>query len=199
MDVIIRIVLSSLFLTTVNCLLANIWLNYHHFQCSQNTNNHFESIRHQSLCTSSLIWTCISDVNNYSHSAILLHYFCGFIDGQNALQHSTIWNIHLKPNINIHFLKFILLDHYWYCDYEYLRVYSNNKTTTFCGNRLPWVYDAYDTKVKIILLTQRTSTKNYQLELLYYGAYIPNYQHFVIFTQSPSLTMHHPNTEQKCI
>ena len=194
-----KLILSSLFLTTVNCQLAYIWLNYHHFQCSQSTHNYRESIRHQYWCTSSLIWTCLFDVNDYSHNAnIFLDYFCGFIDGQNALQPHTIWNIHLNPNVKIHFLKFDLLEHYWYCDYEYLRVYSSNKTTTYCGLRLPWVHDALDTRVKIILMTKRTDTKNYQLEFLYYGAhYISNYQHFIIFTDSSSLTnMHYPNTEQ---
>ena len=181
----------------VNCQLAYIWLNYQHFQCSQNANNYFESIRHQYLCSSSFIWTCISDVNDYSHSAIHLNYFCGFIDGQNALQHRTIWNIHLKQNINIQFLKFVLFDNYWYCDHEYLKVSSNNKTSTFCGNRLPWVHDAADTQVKIILMTQRTGTKHYQLELLYHGAYIPSYQHYIIFTHSSSLrSIHYPNTKQ---
>ena len=182
----------------MNCQLAHILLHYHHFQCSQNTRNYRESIRHQYLCTSPLIRTCISDDNVYSHNSIIfLDNFCGFIDGQNALQPHTIWNIHLKPNINIHFLKFVLLDNYWYCDYEYLMVYSNNKTSTFCGNRFPWVYDAYDTKVKIILMTQRTGTEHYQLEFLYYGEYVPNYQHFILFTpSSPILKTHYPNTEQ---
>ena len=195
----IRLILSSLFLTTVNCQLAYVWLNYHHFQCSQNIKNYRESIRHQYVCTSNLIRTCISDVNVYSHnSVIFVNYFCGFIDGQNALQPHTIWNIHLKPNINIHFLKFVLFDYYWYCDYEYLKVYSNNKTSTFCGNRIPWVYDASDTKVKIIFRTQRTGSKNYQMELLYYGAHaFANYQHFIIFTPSSSvISIHYPNTDQ---
>ena len=136
----------------------------------------------------------------YSHRSVtVLDYFCGFIDGRNALQSRTIWNIHLKPNINIHFLKFVLFNNYWYCDYEYLRVSSNNKLSTFCGNRLPWVHDASTTSVKIILMThvQRAGTKNYQLELLYYAAYVPNYKHFVIFIQPSSLiNMHFPNTEQ---
>ena len=198
MVVMIRLILSLLFFTTVNCQLAYIWLNYHHFQCSHNTRNYRESIRHQYLCTSYLIKTCISDVNDYSHnSVIFFNYFCGFIDGQNALQPDTIWNIYLKPNINIQFLKFVLLDHYRYCDYEYLRVYSNNKTSTFCGNRIPWMYDASDTDVKIILMTQRFGTKNYQLELLYYGAYVPNYQHYTIFLpSSPVMNIHYPNIEK---
>ena len=196
MIVMIRLIVSSLFLTTINCQLAYVWLNYQHFQCSQNTRNYHESIRHQYLCTSSLI--CISDDNVYSHSfVIFLDYFCGFIDGQNALHPNTIWKIYLKPNINIQFLKFVLLDNYWYCDYEYLRVYSNNKTSTFCGNRIPWVYDASDTDVEIILMTQRFGTKNYQLELLYYGAYVPNYQHYIIFLpSSPVMNIHYPNTEK---
>ena len=141
---------------------------------------------------------CISDVDVYSHSSVtFLNYFCGFIDGRNALQPYTIWNIHLKPNINIHFLKFALLDNHWYCDYEYLRVSSNNTISTFCGNHLPWVHDASDTSVKIILRTQRAGTRNYQLELLYYAAYVPNYEHFVIFIKPSSLiNMHLPNTEQ---
>ena len=198
MIVMFWLVLSPLFPATVNCQLGYIWLHYHHFKCSQNTNNYRESIRHEYLCSFSLIWKCIWDVNDYSHNAnIFLDYFCGFIDGQNALQSQTIWNIYMKPNVNIHFLKFFLLDNHWYCDYEYLRVYSNNKTTTFCGRRYSWVHDASDTKVKIILMTQRTRTKNYQLELLYYGAYIPNYQHFIIFTHSsPLRNIHYPNTEQ---
>ena len=198
MTVMIRLILSSLFLGSMNCQLAYMWLNYHHFQCSQNTRNYRESIRHQYLCTSSLIRTCISDVNVYSYNPVIfLDYFCGFVNGQNALQPHTIWNIHLKPNINIHFLKFDLFDNDWYCDYEYLRVYSINKTTTFCGKRHPWMYDAQDTKVKIILMTHHFSTENYQMELLYYGAYVPNTQHFTIFTPlSSEINIHYPNTEQ---
>ena len=150
------------------------------------------------MCSSTFIWTCISDVNAYSHSSVIVpEHFCGFIDGRNALSPSTTWNIHLKPNINIHFLKFVLFDNYWYCDYEYLRVNGNNKSSTFCGNRLPWVHDAADTSVKIILMTPWAGTKNYQLELLYYGAYVPNYKHLVIFIQPSLLTnIHRPNTEQ---
>ena len=165
MIALIRIIFSSQFFIITNCQLAYILLHYHHFRCSQNIRNYHESVRHQYFCTSSFIQTCLLDVNDYSHnSAIFLDNFCGYIDGQNALQRHTIWNIHLKPNINIHFLKFGLFDNYWYCDYEYLKVYSNNKTFTFCGYRLPWVYDAYDTEVKIILMTQRTGAKHYQLE-----------------------------------
>ena len=140
----IRLILFSLFLATVNChQLGYSWLNYHHFQCAQNTRNYRESVHHQYLCTFSFLRTCISDINAYSHSSVNVpEYFCGFIDGRNALLPRTIWNIHLKPNINIHFLQFVLFDNYWYCDYEYLRVNSNDKSSTFCGNRLPWVHDA---------------------------------------------------------
>ena len=182
----IRLILFSLFLTTVNCQLAYLWLDYHHIQCAQNTRNYRESVRHQYLCTSSFIWTCISDVNVYSYSSVIVpNYFCGFIDGRNAAERHTVWNINLKPNIKIHFLKFVLFDNYWYCDYEYLRVSSSNKISTFCGKRLPWVHDASDTSVNISLMThmQRAGTKNYQLELLYYGAYVLNYKHCVIFIQ----------------
>ena len=206
MSVMIRLILSSLCLTTVNCQLTHIWLNYNLFRCTQNTRNYHESIHRQYLCTSSFIGTCVSDVNEYSHSSVIVpQSFCGFIDGRNALQRHTMWNIHIKPNINIHFLKFELFDNYWYCDYEYLRVSSNNKNTTFCGNRLPWVHDAADTSVNIILMphVQRAGTKNYQLELLYYGAYVANYEHFVIFIQrpwminkSPWKDKHLPNKEQ---
>ena len=66
------------------------------------------------------------DVNDYAHSSVIfLDYFCGFIDGQNALQSHIMWNIHMRSNTNIHFLKFLLFDNYWYCDYEYLRLHSN--------------------------------------------------------------------------
>ena len=195
-----RFILFSLFLTAVNCQLAYIWLNYHHFECAKNTRNYRESIQHQYLCTSSLIWTCISDVNTYSHSSVIsLNYFCGFIDGRNALQPRTIWNIHLKPNIEIQFLKFLLSHYYWYCDYEFLRIYSNNKTSKFCGNRLPWAYDASNTRLTIMfVMPYQPDRENYQLELLYYGAYVPvKSQHFVLFIQQASIiNTHIPNTEQ---
>ena len=48
-------------------------------------------------------------------------------------------------------------------------------------------------------MTPWAGTKNYQLELLYYGAYVPNYKHFVIglFIQPTSLiNIHLPNAEQ---
>ena len=104
----------------------------------------------------------------------------------------------MKPNIKIHFVKFVLSHNYWYCDFEFVRVFSNNKNITFCGNRLPWVYDASDTRLKIMLATHHSGTDKYQLELLYYGAYVQaRNQHFVIFTQQTSITnTHTPNTEQ---
>ena len=195
----IRLILFVLFLHAVNCQLAFLWLRYQHFQCAQNTRNYHESVRDQYLCTLSLIRTCISDVNPYSHSSVIfLNYFCGFIDGRNALQPHMVWDIHMKPNIKIHFVKFKLLHTYWYCDYEFVRVYSNNKSITFCGNRLPWVYDASDTRLKIMLVTHHSSIDNYRLELLYYGAYVQaRSQHFVMFTHQTSIVnTHTPNTEQ---
>ena len=46
-------------------------------------------------------------------------------------------------------------------------------------------------------MTPRAGTEKYLLELLYYGAYEPNYKHFVIFIQPSSLiNIHRPNTEQ---
>ena len=195
----LRLILFSLFLSAVNCQLAYIWLNNHHFQCAQNTRNYRESVRHQYLCTSSVIRTRIYDNNAYTQSPVIsLNYFCGFIDGRNALQSRTIWNIDMKPNIKIQFLKFVLSHNYWYCDYEFLKVYSNTKTSTFCGNRLPWSYDASSTRLKIMLVTHQSGRGNYQLELLYYGAYVPaKNQPFVIFTQqSYMISTHYPNTEQ---
>ena len=55
-----------------------------------------------------------------------------------------------------------------------------------------------DTSVKIILMTPWAGTKNYQLELLYYGTYVQlNNQHFVIFTKPSSLiNVHLFNTVQ---
>ena len=181
----ISIIFISLFLTTVNCQLAFIWLNNQHFQCVQNTRNYHDALQHQYLCLSSLVWRCISDVNVYSRSSIMsLDYFCGFIDGRNALQPHMIWNIDLKPNIHIYFLEFLLSNNYWYCNFEYLRVYSNERRSTFCGSRIPWVYDASDTRVKIILVTPRFGTECYQLQLMYYGAYVPTInQHSIIFTK----------------
>ena len=204
MTVTIRIVLFLLFVTAVNCQLALLWLNYQHFQCTQDTRNYHESVRHQYLCTSSLIRTCISDVNIYSHNLVIfLDNFCGFIDGRNLVQPHTIWIIHVKPNIKIHFLKFLLFDNNWYCDYEYLRLKSNNKSSTFCGNRFPWVYDASDTRVEIVLMKQpRAGTEPWlwrelQLELLYYGAYDQPNSHFVMLTKPSSIiNTHFPNTEQ---
>ena len=191
MIVMIRLILSSLCLTTVNCQFTHIWLNYNLFQCEQNARNYLESIHHQYFCAYSVIRTCISDVNEYSHSSVTVpQSFCGFIAGQNALQRHTVWNIRLKPNINIHFLKFVLFDYYWYCDHEYLRVSGNSKSDTFCGNRLPWVHDAAATSVNIILIThvQRAGAKDYHLQLLYYAAYVSHYNHYIVYF-SPSYTV----------
>ena len=192
-------ILSTLFFTTVDCQLADNWMKHQHFSCVQNTKaeNVHDSIQRQYLCISSAFWTCISDVNVYAPSSVVsLDYFCGFIDGRNAIRQHTTWDIHMKPNIHIHFLTFSLFNNYWYCDDEYLRVYSNNETSTFCGIRLPWVYDASDTTVKLILVSPRFGTENYQLELQYYGAYAPNCQHFVVFTQAPfMLNTYFPHTE----
>ena len=162
------VILSSLVLATVNCQLAFTWLNNQHFQCAQNKRNYHEAIQHQYICLSSQIWTCILDVNVYARSSIItLDYFCGFIDGRNALQPHTIWNIDLRPNIHIHFHNFFLSNNYWYCDFEHLEIFSNSKRSRFCGSRLSWVYDVSDTNSKIILVTSPFGVENYQLTLQY--------------------------------
>ena len=119
---IITVILFLLFLTTVNCQLAFIWVNKH-FQCVQTTINYRDGLQHQHLYLTSALRACISKVNVNSRSSIIsLNYFCGFIDGQNALKPRMIWNIDLKPNIHIHFLEFLLSNSYWYCDCEYISV-----------------------------------------------------------------------------
>ena len=78
-------------------------------------------------------------------------------------------------------------------------MYSNNKNSSFCGSRFPWVYDALDTKLRIILMTQRFGTEKCHLEMQYYGAsrYVPHKEHFVLFIQPSSiLNMHFPNIKQ---
>ena len=189
------IILSSLVFTTVNSELAFIWLSHQQIQCTQNTRNYRDSVHHQYFCIFPLTWTCVRDANVYTNSSVIsLDYFCGFIDVQNALQSHTIWNIHVRPNVHVHFLKFSLFTNYWYCDFEYLTVMSKNKNSIFCGDRLPWIYDALDFSVSIILSTQRSGSAHYQIELQYYGAFVPNYQHFVIFIQpSSGMSFHLPN------
>ena len=138
-------ILSSLVLASVKCELAFVWLNHQQFQCVQNTRSHRDAVRHQYLCIFPLTWTCVNDANDYgNNSMISLDYFCGFIDVQNALQSHTIWTIHVRPNVHVHFLKFSLFTNYWYCDFEYLSVISKNNSSIFCGDRLPWIYDASD-------------------------------------------------------
>ena len=140
------------------------------------------------MCISSLTWICFRDVNVYTSGlALSLDYFCGFIDVQNAQQSPTIWNIHVKPNVHVHFLKFSLFNYYWHCDFEYIQVTTTNKASTFCGNRLPWIYDASDVSASFILSTKRFSSKHIQVELQYYGAYVQNYQHFVVFMELYSI------------
>ena len=175
------VIILLLVLKPVHCQLAFFWLNHQQFQCAQNTRNYRAAVHHQYSCISSLTWTCIRDLNVYTpNSVISLAYFCGFIDGQNVKQSNTIWHIHVTPNIHVHFTKFSLFNNYWYCDSELLKVTSENKVNTFCGNRLPWVYDASAPSVSITLSTQRFSSTHYQVELLYYGAHVPRYQHFFV-------------------
>ena len=187
--IMIVIIFSLLVLTPVNCHLAFFWLNHQQLQCAQNTRNYREAVHHQYSCISSLTWTCIRDLNVYTPSSVIsLAHFCGFIDGQNVKQSNTIWHIHVEPNIHVHFTKFSLFNNYWYCDSELLKVTSENKVNTFCGNRLPWVYDASAPSVNITLSTQRFGSTHYQVELQYYGAHIRSYQHFVVLL-GPSYVM----------
>ena len=186
------IIFSLLVLTPVNCQLAFIWLNHQQFQCAQNTRNYRDAVHHQYSCIFSLTWTCIRDLNDYTpRSVISLAYFCGFIDGQNMKQSNTIWHIHVKPNIHIHFTKFSLFNNFWYCDSELLELTSENQVSVFCGNHLPWVYDASAPSVSISLSTQRFGSTHYQVELQYYGAHVPRYQHFVVLLGPSSLTNAH--------
>ena len=187
--IMIAIIFSLLVLTHVNCDLAAIWLNNQLFKCAQITGSYNEVVKHQYMCISSLTWICARDVNAYTPGSVLsLDYFCGFINVQNAKQSPTIWNIHVRPNIHVHFLKFSLFHNYWYCDFEYIRITTTSKTSTFCGNRLPWIHDASDVSVSISLSTQRFGSKHIQVELQYYGAYAQSYQHFVVFMEHYSIS-----------
>ena len=194
----INYILYSLFLTAVMCQLAFVWLTQQHFQCTHGIGNYRKSLGHQYWCIYSRTLTCIIASFEYSPDfSISLSYFCGFINGRNTVSSHTVWNIYVKPNIHIHFLQFSLFHNYWFCDYEYLKVISNNKSSTFCGSRIPCVYDAADSSVKIIFFTQRFSSKRYHVELQYYGAYINKHRHFLIFTQPLSdLDFHLNHTEQ---
>ena len=105
----------------------------------------------------------------------------------------------MVPNIHINFLNFSLfeLSSYWRCDFEYLRAVTSNKNSTFCGSRLPWVYDASDSLVKLIFFKERFAVHDYQLQFQYYGAYITNNQHFVLFMEPSGISdMHMPNINQ---
>ena len=183
----IFLILPLLFATPTNCQLAFTWLNHQHFQCAQHTRNHREAIQHQYMCIFSHTWMCITDAIAQSYTFMYLDHFCGFINLRYAAQSKVIWNIHMKPNIHVHFLDFSLSSNYWYCDFEYLRAVTTNEYSTFCGNRLPWVYDASDSSVKIIFFTKRFSSQQYRLQFQYYGANAPNYQHFVLLMK-PSAT-----------
>ena len=198
---IISCISRLLFLHAVTSQLASVWMNYQHFQCVKTVyiQNHRQFIHYQYVCISSVTWACIKDTVIYAYSSnISLDYFCGFIDGQNALQEHTIWNIHVKvPNIHVHFMQFNLSHYYWYCDYEYLKVISNNNISTFCGERYPWVFDALDSSVRMLFSVPRVGSKDYLLELQYYGAYRAHNQHFVIFNQSSTImSTHFPNMER---
>ena len=188
----------SFFLTTVTYQLSFIWLTQQHSQCPHGIRNYRESLGHQYWCIHSRTLTCMMDTIEYSQDfSFSLSYFCGFVNGRNTVRSQTIWKIYVRPNIHIYFIQFSLLHNYWFCDYEYVKVVSNNKNSTFCGSLLPWVYDASDSSVKIIFETQRFSSMHYHMELQYYGAYINNHQHILIFTQPLSnLDFHLPHAEQ---
>ena len=103
------------------------------------------------------------------------------------------------PNIHISFLTFSLFElrRYWRCDIEYLRAVTTNKNSTFCGSRLPWVYDASDSLVNLTFFTEQFGFHKYQLEFQYYGAHVSNNQHFVLFMKPSGISdMHVPNIKQ---
>ena len=59
------------------------------------------------------------------------------------------------------------------------------------------MHDATDSSVKIIFFTKRFGSEKYQLQFQYYGAYVPNYQHFVLLTESSAMSgMHVPNIKE---
>ena len=142
---------------------------------------------------------CVVDTNAHYYSSIYLDHFCGFISLRHVRQGERTWSIYVVPNIHIYFLNFSLfeLSSYWQCDFEYLRTVTTNKTSTFCGSRLPWVYDASGSLVKMILFTERFGFHQYQLQFQYYGAHVPNNQHFVLFMKPLRISdMHVPNIKQ---
>ena len=197
MVIIINIFMPLLFLSGANCQLAYTWLVHQQFECSQNTRNVHEAVKHQYMCIFSHTWTCVVDANTYSYRPLYLDHFCGFINSNYVAQNEVTWNINVKPNIHIYFQNFSLWSNYWYCDFEYLQVITSNINSTFCGTRLPWVHDASDSSVKIIFFTKRFGSKKYQFQLYYYGAYVPNYQHFVLFRESSAMSgMYMPNVNE---
>ena len=185
------IILCSLLVATVNCQLAFTWLQFQQGHCTQNTRNYYEAILNQYLCILAQTQSCIEDDFTYSRSFIQLNYFCGFIDGTRILRSEQMWRIHMKPNVYVEFFNFSLFHNQWYCDYENVKVISRNKSSTFCGSRLPWVHDAVDSYLEIIFSTQRSGVRNYSFQLQYYGAFLSDHQDVVQFVnQSPIKSMH---------
>ena len=197
--IMILLILVSFCVTTLNCQLAFTWLNQHQFQCAQNIRNYREAIQHQYMCICASTRTCAVDTNAHYYNSIHLDHFCGFISLSNFTQCEITWSIYVVPNIHINFLNCSLfeLTSYWQCDFEYLRAVTTDTNSTFCGRRLPWVYDASDSLVKLIFFTERFGYHQYQLEFQYYGAHVPNNKHFVLFMKPSGLSdMHMPNINQ---
>ena len=183
--------------SAAKCQLAYTWLIHQQVECTQNTRNIHEAVKHQYMCIFSRTWTCVVDANNYSYRPLYLDHFCGFINSNYAAQNKVTWNVYVKPNIHVYFRNFSLWSNFCSCDFEYLQVITSNINSTFCGTRFPWVHDATDSSVKIIFLTKRFGSQKYLLQFQYYGVYIPNYQHFVLFTESSAVSgMHVPNVNE---
>ena len=197
--IMILLILASLCVTTLNCQLAFTWLNQQQFQCAQNIRNYREAIQHQYMCIVPRTRTCVVDANAHNYSSIYLDHFCGLIALRYFTQCEITWSIYVVPNIHINFLNFSLfeLSSYWQCDFEYLRVATTNKNSTFCGSRLPWVYDASGSLVKMTFFTERFGVFQYHLHFQYYGAHVPNNQHFVLFMKPSGISdMHVPDIKQ---
>ena len=195
--IMILLILVSFCVTTLNCHLAFTWLNQQQCQCAQNIRNYREAIQHQYMCIFSRTWTCVMNVNARYYSSIYLDHFCGFISLTYIKQSEITWSIYVVPNIHINFLNFSLFELSSRCDFEYLRAVTTSKNNTFCGSRLPWVYDASDSLVKLIFFTERLGLHQYQLQFQYYGAHVSNNQHFVLFRKLARISgMHVPNIKQ---
>ena len=186
---------TSLCWSYIYAKLEQDWLNHQQYKCIDNPVNLAEMVQTYYRCVSKSTIQCIQHDDYTTRGSVseeLRHrfvYFCGVISGTNLRKKTTQWSItspHRHP-IRLIFLKFSLKHRKYRCVLEKMTIKTKTRDEQFCGRRLHWIADYFETEIQITLYSEfiKIDIEYFKLQyhqithLIYVNTYILSLNHMI--------------------